>query len=134
MSKLICFFIVLFLNLSSFASPNQALGEIKWKKWSPAVFELAKKEHKRVLIYGKVSWCHWCQKMDNYSFSDPAVVQLVSRYYIPVKVDIEQEVSVSNRYNITEIPSLIILDAHKKELKRFYGYASAQSLISKLEV
>ncbi|HSW71683.1 MAG TPA: DUF255 domain-containing protein [Gammaproteobacteria bacterium] len=124
--------LIIFFNLCGFFSSAEAIETIAWKKWSRSVFELAQKEHKLVLIYGKVSWCHWCQKMDSVSFTDPAVIQLVSHSYIPVKVDIEQDVAVANRYQITEIPSLIVLDAENKELKRFYGYSSSQNLINKL--
>ena len=125
-------FVFLFLNLSVFFSLCQAAEGIRWRQWSPLIFELAKKEHKLILIYGKINSCPWCQKMDNFSFTDPAVAQLVSEDYVAVKVDIQQETALANRYQISEIPSLIILDARNKELKRFYGYTSPQSLLSKL--
>src|SRR5690242_18960123 len=96
--------VLLFFILTRFYSFSYAAGDIRWSNWSPAVFKLAKQEHKLVLIFGKVSWCHWCQKMINETFKDPGVIQTVSRSYIPVKVDIEEDLAVGSRYHISEIP------------------------------
>lgn len=131
MRKLTWLFLLFFI-LPSFFSSSYAVQNLEWQSWSPTVFKLAKKEHKLILIFGKVSWCHWCQKMASSTFQDPAVIQLISRSYIPVKVDIEEDLAVGSRYQITEIPSLIILNDQNQELKRSYGYASAQTVISLL--
>jgi len=116
-------------TLSQAAEPEAA---INWQPWSTAIFKQAQQEHKLILIYGKISWCHWCQKMDNSTFTDPRVVKLINNHFIPVKVDIEKDMDTGGRYNIKEIPSLIVLNGHEKEVKRFYGYSSPQTVLRKL--
>ena len=126
---------ILFLILPGFLSLShaaQASHSIRWQSWSLDVFKQAKKEHKLVLIFGKVSWCHWCQKMEGSTFPDPRVVELIHRSYVPIKVDLDEDAAVSSRYKITEIPSLIVLDEHNRELKRFYGYSSPQGVLREL--
>jgi thioredoxin-related protein len=124
--------LLLFIFLPNFFSPAHAANKIEWQDWSRGIFETAKKEHKLILIYGKVSWCHWCQKMDSSTFPDPAVIQLVNSHYVPVLVDIEQDMAVRERYHISEIPSLIVIDRHNREVRRFYGYASANTVVREL--
>ncbi len=118
--------------LSAFFSISHAGGDIEWRNFSPAVFKSAKSSHKLVLVFAKVSWCRWCQQMDHLTFKDPGVVQLVSQRYIPVKVDIEKNKAFAKRYKITEIPYLIILNDRNQVLKRYSGYASAQSVTREL--
>ena len=124
--------LLLFIFLPGYFSPVHAAQQIEWRDWSRDIFVTAKKEHKLILIYGKVSWCHWCQKMDASTFTDPAVIQLINSRFVPVKVDIEQENAVRERYHISEIPSLIVVDRHNQEMRRFYGYSSASSALREL--
>lgn len=131
----VLFWIFLFGFFSfSYAAEEAAAGPemIHWQTWSLAIFERAKEEHKLILIFGKVGWCHWCQKTESSTFSDPRVIQLINKDYVPVKVDIEADAALARRYKITEFPVFIVLDEHNKELKRFSGYNSPQGLLRKL--
>src|SRR5690348_16642395 len=90
MSKKI-YAIVLFLVLSSFCLGSLAAEQsIHWRGWSTEVFPQAKKEHKLILIYGGVTWCHWCQQMEASTFRDPGVVQIVREHYIPIHINVEE--------------------------------------------
>jgi thioredoxin-related protein len=128
--------VILFLVLPAFFSFSYAAPAasptIRWQPWSLSIFKRAKTEHKLILIFGKVAWCRWCQKMESSTFPDPRVVELIHKNFIPVKVDLEDDMAVSSRYRIKEIPSLIVLDEHNKELERFYGYSSPQGVLREL--
>lgn len=128
--------IILFLMLPSFFSLSYAADSAshatRWQPWSLSIFKEAKNEHKLILIFGKVSWCHWCQKMESSTFPDPRVVELIHNHFVPVKVDLDEDAAVSRRYGITEIPTLIVVDEHNRELKRFHGYSSPQGVLREL--
>jgi uncharacterized protein len=71
---------------------------IEWYPWGPEPFELAKRTNKPILLDIGASWCHWCHVMDEGTYSDPEVGRLLAQYYVPVKVDRDQNPEVDRRY------------------------------------
>lgn len=60
---------------------------VKWHLWSEEIFMLAKKEDKPILVDVGASWCHWCHVMDDESYSNPEIAEIINNNYIPVKID-----------------------------------------------
>lgn len=60
---------------------------ITWMEWGPAVFELAGKQDKLVLLDSGAKWCHWCHVMDHETYEDPDVVRAIHDRYISVRID-----------------------------------------------
>lgn len=71
---------------------------VKWQIYSDQVFRLAKELDRPILLDIGAVWCHWCHVMDNESYSDPVVAELINKYFIPVKVDRDQMPDVDSRY------------------------------------
>ncbi len=44
---------------------------------------------KKMYIDLYTSWCGWCKKMDASTFKDPVIVNIMNKYYYPVKMDAE---------------------------------------------
>src|SRR5689334_22745535 len=80
---------IFLLSGSLYASPRP----IHWQEWSRPLFKRAEQEHKLVLVYGRVSWCHWCQQMESSTFADPQVERIVNARFIPIRVDVENDQS-----------------------------------------
>ena len=55
------------------------------------------------------TWCHWCHVMDQTSYSDEQVIELVNSRFIPVRVDVDQRPDISLRYNQGGFPSVAFL-------------------------
>ena len=55
------------------------------------------------------TWCHWCHVMDETSYSDARVVQLVNSNFVPVRVDVDQRPDIALRYNQGTYPSVAFL-------------------------
>ena len=89
------------------ASPTYA---INWREWNQEAFLAARREAKPVLLTLTATWCHWCHVMDETSYSDQLVINLVNSRFIPVRVDADQRPDVSRRYNQGGLPSVAILD------------------------
>ena len=66
--------------------PNRA-HEIPWMEWGPEVFERARAEEKPVLLGISAVWCHWCHVMDETTYSDQRVIDLVTSRFVAVRVD-----------------------------------------------
>ncbi|MEC8911440.1 MAG: DUF255 domain-containing protein, partial [Chloroflexota bacterium] len=58
-------------------NPNQAHG-VNWLPWEPAVFAKAQEENKPVLLSISAAWCYWCHVMDESTYSDPEVQDLLN--------------------------------------------------------
>ena len=90
--------------------PTPATSAIPWLEWGEKAFRAARTEGKPVLLSLTATWCHWCHVMDQESYSDPHVAEMVNRWFIPVRVDVDQRPDLSARYNQGGFPSLAFLD------------------------
>ena len=88
--------------------PNRA-HEIEWREWSPEAFTRAQLEDKPVLLGISAVWCHWCHVMDETSYSEPDVIQLINDRFIPIRVDNDQRPDINARYNMGGWPTTAFL-------------------------
>src|SRR4029079_9739564 len=79
--------------------PHRA-SEIHWNEWSSAAFEQAQREDKPVLLGISAVWCHWCQMMDEASYSDGEIISLINDRFVPIRVDNDQRPDINARYNM----------------------------------
>ncbi|MEM2890910.1 MAG: DUF255 domain-containing protein [Thermoplasmata archaeon] len=86
-----------------------AVEGIRWFDWSAEPFELARDSGKLVLLDLTATWCHWCHVMDETTYSDPRVVAVINRSFVPVRVDIDRRPDVSERYNRGGFPTTAFL-------------------------
>src|SRR5260370_27560790 len=102
-------------------SLNVAFGEQKqdnfdWQPWSDAVFAQAKKEGRFVLLNLGAVWCHWCHViMDEITYQDPKVIELIRSHYVAVLVDEHSRPDLSNRYEDYGWPATIVFDADRRD-------------------
>ncbi len=100
MSKLLLVFLLLYGAagqalenlLADNPSPYLAMharDPVAWQPWNAQTLELAKKEGKLLFISSGYFACHWCHVMQRESYRNPAIAELLNKYYIPVKVDRE---------------------------------------------
>jgi uncharacterized protein YyaL (SSP411 family) len=71
---------------------------IDWHPWGPEPFALAKQTGRPILLDIGASWCHWCHVMDEGTYVDPEVAQLLGEHFIAVKVDRDENPEVDRRY------------------------------------
>jgi uncharacterized protein len=88
--------------------PNRA-HEVRWRSWSPQAFEEAQAEDKPILLSISAVWCHWCHVMDETTYSDRHVIDLVNEQYVPVRVDNDVRPDVNQRYNMGGWPTTAFL-------------------------
>jgi uncharacterized protein YyaL (SSP411 family) len=82
---------------------------VRWRTWSAAAFEEARAEDKPILLAISAVWCHWCHVMDETTYSDEQVIDLVNRQYVPVRVDNDVRPDVNQRYNMGGWPTTAFL-------------------------
>src|SRR5271170_6108072 len=112
---------------------GQAAKAIEWHPWSNEVFARAAREHKYVLLDLEAVWCHWCHVMDEKTYRDPSVRNLMSKKYIAVKVDQDSRPDISNRYEDYGWPATVIFNPDGSEIVKRQGYLPPQQMASILQ-
>lgn len=85
------------------------MQKINWQEWNKETFQKASKEKKPILLDIHGVWCHWCHVMEQTSYSDQEVIEIINKDFIPVKVDTDKRPDVNKRYNQGGWPSTVFL-------------------------
>jgi uncharacterized protein len=94
-----------------FSPRTNRAHEIKWEPWSEEAFARADVEEKPVLLSISAVWCHWCHVMDETSYSDGEVIELINRDYVPIRVDSDRNPDINSRYNQGGWPTTVFLNS-----------------------
>ena len=79
----------LLLILGAFFFNISTAQKVKWYTFTEAV-KLNEKEPRKILIDVYTDWCHWCKVMDDQTFSDAAIAEILNEKYYPVKFNAER--------------------------------------------
>lgn len=124
--KRICF--VLFFVFIS-------INTVKADKWLNS-FEDAKKlaivSDKLVLVDFWANWCGPCKIMDSESWSKEEVKLLMDNY-IPVKIDIDTNKSLAQKYGVKGIPYIFIMDGNGMVIYNEMSYKRKSQVIALLK-
>jgi hypothetical protein len=84
-------------------------SEIGWMDWGPDAFTRASETNRPILLGISAVWCHWCHVMDETTYSDQRVIDLIRERFVPVRVDNDQRPDVNARYNMGGWPTTAFL-------------------------
>ncbi len=120
------------INTSTTETPQTtpAKKEIAWIYDIDEAKQTAQKENKLILIDFNAAWCVWCKRMEEDTYTDGDVIDLVNKNFVPVyfNLDIEanKQIYLENydKYVHGALPTILILDSEGKPLYRIVGYKS----------
>ena len=92
-----------------FSPRSNRAAEIGWRAWSEAAFEEAKRLDKPILLSISAVWCHWCHVMDETTYSNAGVIELIKDEYVPIRVDNDVRPDINQRYNMGGWPTTAFL-------------------------
>ena len=111
MRKLVTIFLLFILNfacadefkneLQYETSPylkQHETNPVNWMPWGEKAFQKARKENKPIYLSIGYSTCHWCHVMADESFTNKKIANLLNKYFISIKVDIEELPQVDSYY------------------------------------
>lgn len=75
---------------------RNAKSEIDWHPYGPQALSKAKEENKPIFISLGYATCHWCQKMEEDSFSSQETIQFLNENFINIKVDKDEMPDLDN--------------------------------------
>jgi uncharacterized protein YyaL (SSP411 family) len=108
-------------------------AQIEWREWSDEIFAQAKKENRFVLLDLEAVWCHWCHVMDEITYRDPKVIELINTRYIAVKVDQDSRPDLSARYEDYGWPATVVFNIDGSEIVKRQGYIPPMPMASMLQ-
>ncbi len=88
--------------------PNRA-AEIPWLEWDEDAFRRAREHDRPVLLSISGSWCHWCHVMDETTYSDQRVIDMLASRFVCIRVDTDERPDVNARYNAGGWPTTAFL-------------------------
>lgn len=120
------FVVVLSLSVLSPLPIGRACAETA----PPAVwttdFAAAEKEaarlHRPLVVHFYATWCEPCRRMEKEVLRAPQVLKTLDEGFVAVKVDIEKYPKLQTRFNVTGMPTDVILGPDGKVLSRTEGY------------
>jgi thiol:disulfide interchange protein DsbD len=94
----------------------------------------AKAEHKVVLVDIYADWCAQCKELDEKTWPDAAVKQWVAQNAVPIRIDTyAKRKDLAQNLKIAGYPSVILLDAEGRELRRYMGFMKPEAMKAWLE-
>lgn len=102
-------------------------SSIEWKTDLDAALEEARRTQKLVFVDFSANWCPPCIAMKHDVWPDPAVERAMESY-VPVLVDVDRDATVSERYGVHGIPTILVLE-HTGRVVRRASFLSAAEMV-----
>lgn len=115
------------------AAGASATPSLDWRGWSKDALDRAQAEKRFVILDLEAVWCHWCHVMEQTTYSDPKVVELLKSHYITIRVDQDANPDLSARYGDWGWPATIIFSPDGAELVKRRGYIPPENMLSLLQ-
>ncbi|MBZ6496340.1 thioredoxin domain-containing protein [Natrinema longum] len=77
---------------------QHADNPVNWQPWDEEALEAAKERDVPIFLSIGYSACHWCHVMEEESFEDEAVAEVLNENFVPIKVDREERPDIDSIY------------------------------------
>ena len=115
--------------LAAFLVPPPALA---WLAGEAEALEVARRDHKPMLVDFGAEWCAACKELTKFTFSDEAVRQEATRF-VALQIDATDDDSridaVKEKYKVVGLPTVVLLDSDGKETKRFNEFVTPEVML-----
>ncbi len=137
MKKQVSIILIGFILFQSCNVPVQKLGDVEYGR---VMFEFnnldkvliaSKEQNKPIFVDVYTSWCGWCRRLDNETYTNPTVIRYINKNFIPIKMDAEhgQGRTLVSKYGIHAYPRMLFLDSTGKVLNSITGFKDAPKLL-----
>ena len=77
---------------------QHAQNPINWQRWSNSIFEVSQELDKLIVVSIGYSSCHWCHVMEDETFTNDSIANVMNENFINIKVDREENPDVDQAY------------------------------------
>lgn len=103
---------------------NESPQEIQWQTDLNEAHKQAVLENRPMLLVFDADWCKYCDKMDEATFKDSSVATYVNEKFVPVHLDLADNMKIAEILEIERIPCTIALSPRADLLGRVVGYVN----------
>ncbi len=94
----------------------------------------AKAEKKLVLVDIYAEWCAQCKELDEKTWPEASVKQWLTQNAVAIRIDTDaKRQDLAEKLKIRSYPTVILLDAEGRELRRILGFQKPESMLSWLQ-
>ena len=93
-------------------------AELKWGNDLKKAAAESQKTGKPILITFTASWCHYCHKLLDETFTDQKVIARVNEYFVPVVLDADENERAVQLLEIEAFPSTVVISPELNILGR----------------
>src|SRR5437867_4302621 len=98
----------MFALLLTLPAGSALAQEVRWRyDYNAARKEAEAKGRPLVIDFGSEN-CMWCVRLDQTTFQDPTVVNLMNERFIPLKLKAEREATLVQMLQISSYPTIIL--------------------------
>jgi thioredoxin-related protein/YHS domain-containing protein len=115
------------------ANSSVAQDRIPWVTDLKVARQMAEQQQRLVLLHFWSETCGPCQKLERTVFNQPEFIRAISSAFIPVKINAQQSQDLAKYYQITAIPTDVVVDPTGKEVFRGTSPQNAAAYIAVLD-
>jgi len=105
---------------------------VKWGNDLKTAAVQSQRSGKPILITFTASWCHYCHKLLDETFTDPQVIARVNQYFVPVVLDADQNEQAVQLLGIEAFPSTVVISPELNVLGQIKGFHKAPQMLRQL--
>lgn len=114
---------------------NPSTAQISFSNLNvPQATNEALDSNKLVFVDVMADWCAPCKQMEQTTFQDSNLSELVNKHFVAVRLNIDHDsLGVRGHYTVSEYPTILIINPKNQEvLLRIVGYKPASILLGDL--
>lgn len=119
--------LIVLLSLLTFSSANA-----NWMTSYEDAQKLAIATNKLIVIDFWATWCRPCLKMDTDTWNKPEVQKMLNNF-VPLKIDIDSNRSLAQKYSANRIPYVVIIDPNGEIVYEESGYKDQIQMLKVLK-
>ncbi|MFH2044272.1 MAG: thioredoxin family protein [Pseudomonadota bacterium] len=118
-----------FLFFIMISANTFAADSIKWHKYDEAK-KLCSNNQAKLFIYFYSDSCRYCREMENKTFKDQTVTDIINNNFIPVKINGDKERNLTFTYRVRGYPGLFFIDDKEEVIFKNLGFIPPEMFIS----
>jgi thioredoxin-related protein len=118
--------------LAALAPSSATAQEVEWRLDYGKALQEAAEKNRPLVIDVVTQHCHFCRQLDQRTFKDSALVALLNKRCIPLKIDAEQHERLAEALKVEFYPTLVFATAKGKILGYQQGFIEATPLHERL--
>ena len=130
---------ILAVLIGAFLLFGKPKAGVVWEPYAPQKITFARESGKPVVIDFYADWCLPCHELEQYTYTDPEVIQTLESF-VRLKVDAtnpdtSEALEPIERFEILGVPTILFLDPDGKEVPRtrITGFVPPREFLKRIE-